>query len=261
MNILCYLPSPALAQIQRALPSPHSIANAATWDVFVARVRRRECDLAIVDPCYGGEHRTCDRMHALASAVAGTPRAPVVGYVAVTAAAIRATHALTKLGASEVLIRGMDDGPAALSAALKSVVASTAANQLLRVAGHALSALPPAVARGVTEAFEHPDRFHSVSQLAEASASTRRSLDRWLARVGMAPARTLLACARAHAAFNLLATGHVRVASAASQLGYPSPRALSRELHAITGFPARSIGTALSPGAMAALLQQRILRA
>jgi methylphosphotriester-DNA--protein-cysteine methyltransferase len=77
----------------------------------------------------------------------------------------------------------------------------------------------------------------------------------------MAPARTLLACARAHAAFNLLATGHVRVASAASQLGYPSPRALSRELHAITGFPARSIGTALSPGAMAAWLQQRILRA
>lgn len=260
MNILCYLPSPALAQVQRALPSPHSIANAATWEVFVARVGRRECDIAIVDPCYGGEHRTCDRMHALASAVAGSPRAPVIGYVAVTAAAIRATHALTKLGASEVLIRGMDDGPAALSAALRSVVASTAANRLLRVANEAMSALPAAVARGIAEAFEHPERFHSVSHLAQASASTRRSLDRWLARVGMAPARTLLACARAHAAFNLLATGHVRVASAASQLGYPSTRALSRELHSVTGHPARSIGTVFSAEAMVTLLQQRIMR-
>ena len=199
-------------------------------------------------------------MHALASAVAGTPRAPVVGYVAVTAAAIRATHALTKLGASEVLIRGMDDGPAALSATLRSVVASTAANRLLRVANEAMTALPAPVARGVAEAFEHPERFHSVSQLAQASESTRRSLDRWLARVGMAPARTLLACARVHAAFNLLATGHVRVRSAASQLGYPSTRALSRELHALTGRPARSIGTVFSPDAMATLLQQRIMR-
>jgi AraC-like DNA-binding protein len=260
LNILCYLPSPALVQVQRALPSPHSIANAATWEVFVARVGRRECDIAIVDPCYGGEHRTDDRMHALASAVAGTPRAPVVGYVAVTAAAIRATHALTKLGASDVLIRGMDDGPAALSATLRSVVASTAANQFLRVANHAMAALPAVVARGVEQAFEHPERFHSVSQLAQASASTRRSLDRWLARVGMAPARTLLACARAHAAFNLLATGHVRVAATASQLGYPSTRALSRELHAVTGHPARSIGTALPPDAMIALLQRQIMR-
>jgi methylphosphotriester-DNA--protein-cysteine methyltransferase len=228
--------------------------------VFVARVGRRECDIAIVDPCYGGEHRTGDRIHALASAVAGTPRAPVVGYVAVTAAAIRATHALTKLGASDVLIRGMDDAPAALSAALRSVVASTAANRLLRVASEAMAALPTAVARGVEQAFEHPERFHSVSQLAHASASTRRSLDRWLARVGMAPARTLLACARAHAAFNLLATRHVRVGAAAVQLGYPSTRALSRELHALTGHAARSIGTVLAPEEMVTLLQNRIMR-
>ena len=199
-------------------------------------------------------------MHALASAVAGGPRAPVIGYVAVTAAAIRATHALTKLGASDVLIRGMDDGPAALSAALRSVVASTAANRLLRVASGAMASLPVAVARGVGEAFEHPERFHSVTQLAQASASTRRSLDRWLARVGMAPARTLLACARTHAAFNLLATGHVRVGAAAAQLGYPSTRALSRELHALTGHAARSIGTALSPDAIVTLLQHRIMR-
>jgi transcriptional regulator GlxA family with amidase domain len=164
------------------------------------------------------------------------------------------------LGASEVVIRGMDDGPAALSATLRSVVASTAANRLLRVANDAMTALPAAVARGVAQAFEHPEHFHSVAQLAHASACTRRSLDRWLARVGMAPARSLLACARTHAAFNVLATGHVRVRSAASQLGYPSTRALSRELHALTGYPARSIGTVFSPDAMVTLLQQRIMR-
>ena len=199
-------------------------------------------------------------MIALASAVAGTPRAPVVGYVAVTAAAIRATHALTKLGASEVLIRGMDDSPAVLSATLRSVVASSSTNRLLRVASDTLVSLPASIARGVEELFDHPERFRSVSQLADASGSTRRSLDRWLARAGLAPARTLLACARANAAFNLLATGHARVSDAASQLGYPSSRALSREVHAMTGHSARAVAAVLQPEAVAALFQRRILR-
>jgi transcriptional regulator GlxA family with amidase domain len=139
-------------------------------------------------------------------------------------------------------------------------VAASSANRLLRVATDALTSLPPSIARGVEEVFDHPERFRSVSQLADASGSTRRSLDRWLARAGLAPARTLLACARTNAAFNLLATGRTRVSDAAEQLGYPSPRALSREMHALTGHSARSIVSVLQPDALAARLQRRILR-
>src|SRR5215216_3212454 len=89
----------------------------------------------------------------------------------------------------------------------------------------------PSSARPVTRS----ERVRSVSDLASEARTTRRSLDRWLARTGLAPARTLLACARANAAFHLLAGGHVRTSRAAEMLGYTSSRALARELHSLTG--------------------------
>ena len=93
-----------------------------------------------------------------------------------------------------------------------------------------------------------------------AANTTRRTLDRWLARAGLAPARTLLACARVSAAFQLMSSGGVRTRGAAALLGYASPRALSRELQWLAGFGASAVPSHMTHAALVAALRPRLFR-
>lgn len=254
------LPPPSLAQLQRALRPPHRVANSHDWDVLVAHVRERRCDVAIIDPCVGGEHSSVQRLGTLTSALAVVPGTPIVGYVSVTAAAIRATHLLTRLGASEIIVRGVDDAPENLAATIQRVVTEYAANRLLSASATLFEGLPAGVAHALAMAFHRPERMRSVSELACAANTTRRSLDRCLARSGLAPARTLLSCARANAAFHLIAAGHVRPSTAASLLGYPSARALSREFRTLTGYAPSAIPGRLTRDDFVAAVGPRLLR-
>jgi AraC-like DNA-binding protein len=236
------------------------ISSSADWDVLIAHVRRRSCDVAVVDPCIGGEHAAAHRLAELTAAVSATPGTPIVGYVSVTAGAIRATQLLARVDSSEIVIRGVDDTPDAFAATIHRAVAECSAIRFVARSRKLFERLPPGVARALAMAFHRPERARSVSQLASAANTTRRSLDRCLARAGLAPARTLLSCARANAAFHLIAAGSIRPSSAASLLGYASPRALSRELRALTGHVPSAIPEHLTHDLFAAALTRRLFR-
>ena len=263
MNVLAFLGSSAHAHLVRALPAPHRITHTTDWPTLLSAVRDAGCDVAVVDPCVSDQHRSAERLRELADAAQAPADTPVVGYFAVSAASIRAAHTFAQLGppdVSNVVIRGFDDGPDALSATLHRVISSSAASRLVRSAGNPFATLPPTVARAVVTLFHHPERMRSVSDLAAEARTTRRSLDRWLAQAGLASARTLLACARANAAFHLMTAGHVRAARAADMLGYASPRALAREMRALTGCAPSVIRGQLTESAFSAAIAHRLRR-
>lgn len=256
MIVLCHVSSLSSAQLQRAFPPPHVVSSTKSWDVLLARARETRYDVIIVDPCVGDERLARDRLRALEA----TGATPLMAYVSVTAAAMRAVQTLSQLGAHEVIIRGVDDTPSELAAAVHRVVAASAGNRLVGSVGTPLGTLPTSLAAALEMMFHRPERVRSVADLALAASTTRRSLDRWLARAGLASARTLLSCARANAAFHLIAAGRLRTAQAAALVGYASPRSLTRELHALTGCSATSIPARLTPERFVSLLGTRLLR-
>ncbi len=247
----------ALAQIRRAYPPPHRVSSSPDWNVALARLRDHSCDVVIVDPDIGIDRPPAERVAALAHA--GTATVPVLGYVSVTATAIKATHALARLGASDVIVRGLDDGPAALAATVQRAVTDHAATSLVRSTG-LFANLPSTIAEAVIMLFRRPDQTRTVDELAANAGTTRRSLDRHLARAGLAPARTLLACARANAAYHLLAGGSVRPAGAATIVGYASPRALAREFRALTGHVPSAVPGRLPPDLFVATVNRHLVR-
>jgi len=257
--IRCYLSPQALAHVQHAFPPPHCVSNAITWGALVSDLQRRRCDVAIVDPCAGGDHRAQSRLSILTQAMTLVPSIPVIGYVSVTASAIRVVQALVRSGAPEIVIRGVDDSLDALAGVIHRAVAKCGWGDLANALDPPLRALPLPIGAAIQTAFTHPKQVRSVSDLAAAARMTRRSLDRWLARAGLSPARTLLSCARVNAAFHLLAGGSVRVGEAALLVGCSSPRSLTRELSAITGRPA-SEATRVSRDAFAATICRRLVR-
>ena len=255
-----YLSAPALGQLQRAFQSPHVVSIARSWDALVAHVRERRCDVAVVDPCEGAEHLLAERLHSLASSNAHASATAIVGYVSVSAAGIRAVQGLIQLGASEIVVRGVDDSAFGLAAAVNRAVAACSAAHVVFGVGFSFEALPAPVAVALKSMFQHPQRVRSVGDLAAAANTTRRSLDRTLARAGLASARTLLSCARANAAFHLLSDGRAGKAQAVSLVGYASARSLARELYAITGCRASAIPNSLSRDDFTAVLHRRLLR-
>ena len=263
MNVLSFLGSSAHAQLVRALPPPHRITRTNDWPTLLLALQEARCDVAVIDPCLGAPHASAERLRELVDATNGSATTPIVGYFAVSAAAIRAAHTFARLGpadVSNIVVRGFDDAVDALSATLHRVVSSTAASRLVRSVGNPFAALPPAAARAVVTLFHHPERMRSVSDLAAEAGTTRRSLDRWLAQAGLASARTLLACARANAAFHLMTASHVRAARAADMLGYASPRALAREMQALTGCAPSAIRGQLTESAFSAAIAHRLRR-
>lgn len=260
MIIRCYLPSHSLAQVQHAFPFGHRVENAATWDSVLSDLRTRRCDAAIIDPCTDGDHLASDRLRTLAGAMPGIAPVPFIGYLSVTACGMRAVQALVQLGASEIVIRGVDDSIDALATMVRRAIATRASARVVTAVGPAWHALPLAVACAIQMAFHRPEQLRSVTDLATAARTTRRSLDRCLARAGLSPARTVLSCARVNAAFHLLASCRVRVAEAAVMLGYPSSRSLTREIFAITGYPASAVRVRLSCDAFTAAIARRLVR-
>ena len=259
MIIRCFLSPHSLAQLQRAFPPPHHVENASTWESVLSRLHDRRCDAAIVDPCTDGDQLAEGRLQAFAAAMPGIARVPVIGYLSVTASAMRAVQALVQLGAAEIVIRGVDDSVDALATTVRRAVATCASARVVTAVGAPWDALPVRVAHAIQLAFRRPERLRSVTDLATAARTTRRSLDRCLARAGLSPARTVLACARVNAAFHLL-TSDVRVAEAARLVGYTSSRSLTREILAVTGYQASAIPAWLSRDAFAASIAQRLVR-
>lgn len=259
MHIHCCLPSSALSQVERAFPPPHRVSCSPDLNVAIARLRDPACDALIVDPTIGGESATPERLAALSAASGEPQRAPILGYLSVTASAVKAAHSLARLGASEIIVRGVDDSVASLRRTLHRVVSDHAAAKLV-VGSNLLASLPAAIADAIVAMFRRPERLRSVSDLAASAGTTRRSLDRHLARAGLAPARTLLACARAHVAFRLLAGGVVRPSGAALLAGYPSHRALTREFRALTGHVPSGVPSRLTSDVFIATVTRRLAR-
>ena len=258
VHIHCCLSSVALSQLSRAFPPPNRITSSSDWNVVLSRLRDRSCDAVIVDPDVAGERPAAERLSALAAT--GVAPVPILGYVSVTASAIKAAHTLARLGASEIIVRGFDDSPAALVATVHRAVTEHAATRLVRSSTSLFASLPATVADAVVALFRRPERTKSVDELAANAGTTRRSLDRHLARAGLAPARTLLACARANAAYHLLAGGGMRSASAASLVGYASSRALAREFRAVTGHAPSAVPARLPPELFVATVNRRLTR-
>ena len=260
MIIRCYLSPHFLARVQHAFPPPHRVENASTWEGVLADLRDRRCDAAIVDPCTDGDHLASRRLGTLAGTMPAVARVPLIGYMSVTACAMRAVQALVQLGAAEIVIRGVDDSVDALATTVRRAVATYGSARVVTAIGAPWNALPIPVATAIQLAFQRPEQLRSVTDLATAAGTTRRSLDRCLARAGLSPARTVLSCARVNAAFHLLVSGSVRVAEAALLVGYASSRSLTREILAITGCQASAIPARLSRDAFAAALARRLVR-
>jgi AraC-like DNA-binding protein len=221
-----YSTDPLAARLQAALPSS---VRAIRWAEVLSRAASASVTMVVVDP--------------LAELPLGTesivelrrrfPSIEVVLYSAMCPELVRAVLALAPHGVHEVVLAGVDDGPARWRELASGAAVGPLVRRLLAELDPELARLPTAVAVAVRRAFEEPMRFRVVEDLALAAGMSVRSVYRRFGAAGLASPRDLLVVARLVWAYGMLHESDRTVEEVARALGYYRGEQLSAHFRAL----------------------------
>ncbi|HVE79576.1 MAG TPA: hypothetical protein VNA89_11965 [Gemmatimonadaceae bacterium] len=257
MTIVSRLPPPALAAVRAAL-DPRDRVIVADGPTQLARLLASEpvVDVLVIDPCVDAPAAAAQ----LGAVLARPRRVPVVVYTALTPAGAHRALALAQYGVRLVAFRGYDDTPCSLRALLRTAAASRASERLVDYLAAQISRLPRPLAGAVVQLLRSPAQITTVGEMARVAQLTQRSINRWLARAGIASAKRLVDGARTVTAYELLQNRALRVESVAMMFGCRSARRFARQVASVAGRPPSRLWREVDADAFVARVAAQLTR-
>jgi AraC-like DNA-binding protein len=257
VEIAAHLSAPLIAYLRRVVGEGHEVVLARGWTELDAVIRSRAVDLVVIEPWADGGADLAP-VYAL---MARYPTLPVVVYAALSPEMLRSTVELARHGVRHVVLRGFDDEPRRFRELLEGLPAHRLAEQALSTIAADLAVGMPLLQRALARMYEAPHTITGVESLAKVSGMTRRSLDRWLEKLGLASARMLIFTARLAQAYHYLGEDGFRLEDITKKLGYSSPRNFSRQVRATMGLPPSELRERMPPdqfmAALTAMMRRR----
>ena len=242
MHVVARLSDYLLTQLRAALSREHTLVAVATWSDLGQVFRGRVVDVVVLEPAPVSP----DELAPLLRLLASHPAVPVIVYTSVSPAAMRVTVELARRGVHHVVFRGIDDAPGRFRALMQDLADTTWRSALWPWVAVRMAQVPAPLERAVRELFNAPNRFGDVSDLAAASGLTRRTVERWLTRAGIASPKLLVVSARVERAHHIMRSSSADVATVAERVGYPSPRLFARQVALVAGVPPTAFRAAIS---------------
>jgi AraC-like DNA-binding protein len=256
VEVAARLPPPLLSHLRVTLEDEHVLTVIDRWDALVDVVRYQPIDVVVLDPRTDGTMSTAP----LETLLGRYPTIPVVVYTLLTPESLKATVELAKLGIQHVVLRGFDDEPRRFRELLTRLPASRLSDSVLRELTPRLCGSPPLLGRAIARLFDAPHRFRGVEDLARAAGMTRRNLDRWLERSGIASGRMLILGARLTRAYYYMRDPGFLLDEITRKLGYDSPRLFARQVRAATGLTPSALRATMGPEEFTAQLAAMLRR-
>lgn len=226
-----------------------SVVRCESVGALVGAARAACVGAAVLDPtCCGAEG---------ADAWSDDMEVPLLLYAEMTPTAMQAAFAWARRGAGRLLLAGIDDQPVRLRELLTELPRAGVVADVEAALADALRTLPPRLAQLARKVLHDPSWVGDVSAFAESTGLTPRSVDRWLARAGLAPPKRLLAAARVLHMYAALAHGERSLARAAQHAGFTSARSVTRQLRCLLGVRPSAL-RAMRPAELSARLTSRL---
>lgn len=246
-----------LAHFQVVVGRDHETIPTDCWEELNALVRSRSVDVAVIDPSVDGT-LSIEEVRTLFTRF---PTLPIVVYTALTPDTMRATVELAKHGLQHVVLHKFDDEPRRFRELLERQPAYAMSEGVLARLAEPLSEMPAPLSRAVVRLFETPTSFEDVEDLATAAGMTRRHVNRWLERVGLAPARTVIIAARLVRAYHYMRDPGYLLEDVVQKMGYSTHRMFIRQARELLGLTPTDVRDRLEPAelvdTLATLLRQR----
>lgn len=235
MHIIAIGSLESLAKVRSRLPSParFECLRPPIVGCLQERLASGTVDLLLIDldRIAPGDEDTLIRSTAASAC-------PVAVVFPEDPAKIRCLLRLVRHGAEPLVVAppcSLEPRPSIDSLTADHRLADALTIRLLRTLVPRLNQLPPRIALHVGRAVLVPRAVETPKQLAGYCAMTRRSVDRWLIRVGMHSATSLLAAARVVHAYPAVIDGAIALATVAKGFGFGQRAALHRQWRAVTG--------------------------
>jgi hypothetical protein len=241
MRILTLLPAGAVERVTLALGKAARVQAVFEPRQFLELAAVGIWSMLVIDPDLIAHEASAflDRI--------GCCAAPLIVYTSLTRASARTIAVLAKRSLAAVLLRGFDDSLASLRLTLDPGRLELLGGSMVELLAHELDELPPDVRRGTIAAFCASAPVNSPMALAVLSGQSRRSIDRWFTRVGLKPAKSVLATSQLIRAYCSLEDASLSLASIAMLSGFGSVKALSHNSLTLTGIPVRGLRNAFPP--------------
>ena len=244
-----------LTQLRVALGHPHRLVVAGDWSELERLVRRTAVDVVVLDPCADGSSGGVAEVLGFLSR---HPSVPVVTYVTLTPASLRAVVELARHGLQRVVLHRFDDAPARFRELL-SPPGDVLTEELLTALAPSLRRLPPALDGAVKRMFRRPDLVWTAQDLAAAAGMPRRTLYRQLEAAGFASPRRLVQAARLLRAYVYLRDPGNLVEDVVVKLRYGSSHAFVRHTREACGLTPSALRREVEGAEFVALLRRRLL--
>jgi AraC-like DNA-binding protein len=216
-----YLPGCLLDRLQATLGGG-AVLPCASTDALVTVTAAANPRAVVIDPvlCGQADTLTCTLSESLGR------RVPVVLYTHPSPTSIRLCFGWARAGALHLVLAGVDDDATRLHAIFDALVGTPHVEALVARLDEHLALVPTSLASAVRGLFMEQGAVPPLDALAASSFMTRRSVDRWLRRAGLAPPKRFLGAARLVRTYDALAAGETSISRAARRAGFHSERSL-----------------------------------
>jgi hypothetical protein len=158
-----------------------------------------------------------------------------VAYGSITHQALESTVILAQQTLAQFVFHGTPNERSALSRALLLAPDPTIGLRLVDALAPNIRQLPDVLADNVVAMLRGATGASSPEELAAQSAFARRTMDRWIGRVGFRSARLLAAAARVARVYRAVVASDVPLKRLAAMVGYRSQRTLDQQLEVLAG--------------------------
>jgi len=229
MRVVVLVPDNSFRALQRALRARDVIERAHDVGSLARRVSG-DVDAVVIDPSI-----LSDTEWARARQMLESPDLPVLLYAALDASNVRRIVAASGIGVHEVMLRAIDDDPAAIRRRLDTLRSPAPPTRVLSAIAGRIAQLPTLLQSATVPLFCAGKVPRWADGLVAIAQLPRRSVDRWFGSAGLAGTASLLDVARLARAWVPIVEQKLTPTEVAIRAGFGRSRMLAVHARRIVG--------------------------
>lgn len=254
MRLVVLVPDNSLRALQRALGARDVIARAQDAG-SLARGVSDDVDAVVIDPSI-----LSDTEWVRARQVLESPDVPVLLYAPLDSSTVRRIVAASGVGVHDVMLRDIDDDPAAIRRRLDTLRSPAPPTRVLAAISGRIAELPTPLQSATVPLFCAGRVPRWADDLAATAQLPRRSVDRWLGGAGLAGTASLLDVARLARAWVPIVEEELTPTEVAVRGGFRRSRMLAVHARRIVGVSPTHFGVTLDAEEFVARLTRHATR-
>ena len=253
MRILAFLSEDARPSWEAACDHDQVVTYSSDATAAAAAIRRHGFDAVVLEPDLLAQ---TDFDHLVAAV--GDTATPMVLYTSLSSATARRVVQLAERSTVELVFRGVEDAPL-IAHKLAHLVNPSVPALLLNSAASRLRPVPEMLQIAAVGLFGNGPLPRWVNGFAAATGMGRRTIDRWMFRIGMNGTAALLDTARLARIWEPLVEQKRSLIEIADEFGYGRLRPLLSHMRRLVDATPDQLGTSVSRAQFAQRLAGKLL--